>query len=329
MKMVNVTENEDVNQTSLGDLFCEAGVIETHQKIIVSTINIPLSITAFLGNILIIVALQKPSRYLHPPSKLLFGCLATTDLCVGLITQPLHVIYLMSTGHHDLCRFVGILSITIGLILGASSLFTLTAISVDRLLVLMLGLRYKYFVTLKRVWVVTATLWLCSTAIAMTFFLSLRITAIITGVVVSLCTVTATFCYTKIYSILRHYQTAVQDHVHQGQPNGGAGISINMARYRKTVSSALWVQLTLVACYLPQNTVAAVFAISGLATPTLGITWAVTLSLVYLNSSLNPFLYCWKIREVRQAVKDTIRRFRCWSKAGRQSRRQAGRKVGR
>ena len=36
-------------------------------------------------------------------------------------------------------------------------------------------------------------------------------------------------------------------------------------------------------------------------------------TIVYLNSSLNPFLYCWKIREVRQAVKETLRQLFCWS----------------
>ena len=30
-----------------------------------------------------------------------------------------------------------------------------------------------------------------------------------------------------------------------------------------------------------------------------------TVTLVYFNSSLNPILYCWKIREVKQAVKYT------------------------
>ena len=30
-------------------------------------------------------------------------------------------------------------------------------------------------------------------------------------------------------------------------------------------------------------------------------------TLVYLNSSFNPLLYGWKIRELRQAVKETLR----------------------
>ena len=55
----------------------------------------------------------------------------------------------------------------------------------------------------------------------------------------------------KDLSELHHHQI----HVHQGQPNGHA--PLNIARYRKTVSSALWVQLTLVTRYLPAGTVVA------------------------------------------------------------------------
>ena len=31
-----------------------------------------------------------------------------------------------------------------------------------------------------------------------------------------------------------------------------------------------------------------------------------TITLVYLNSSLNPILYCWKVEEVRETVKDYL-----------------------
>ena len=54
--------------------------------------SISMSVTAFLGNALILIALHKESS-LHPPPKLLLRCLATTDLCVVLISQPLAVIY--------------------------------------------------------------------------------------------------------------------------------------------------------------------------------------------------------------------------------------------
>ena len=304
--MVNVTW--DMNYMSIGYLYCNPDLAKTHQRIIVSTLNIPLCVIAFLGNMLIIVALQKPLRCLHPPSKLLLGCLASTDFCVGFISQPIFVGFLMSMEHSKNCHYVVTFVFIIGLLLGAVSVLTLTAISVDRLLALKLGLRYRQVVALRRVWVVVvAKLWLSSTVIAMTQFYSFRITAVVIGVALSLCVVITTFCYTKIYSILRRHQTAVQQHVHQAQPNGGEGEnSMNLARYKKTVSSALWIQLTLIACYLPKNIVMAIFSISGSVPPSLFIAWAVESSLAYLNSSLNPFLYCWKIREVRQAAKDTI-----------------------
>lgn len=50
----------------------------------ISAFSIFISITASLGNALILVALS-----LHPPqSKLFIRCLSTTDFCDGLIAEP-------------------------------------------------------------------------------------------------------------------------------------------------------------------------------------------------------------------------------------------------
>ena len=51
-----------------------------------AALNILLSITAFAGNSLIPIALNKESS-LHPPSKLFYRCLATTDLLVSLVSS--------------------------------------------------------------------------------------------------------------------------------------------------------------------------------------------------------------------------------------------------
>ena len=113
--------------------------------------------SAFLGNFLILAALNKES-YLHPPSKLLYRCLATTDLLDGLVTQPLAATYWMSS--YLLCGV---------------SLLTLTALSMDTLLALLLGIRYRQIVTLKRTCIITATFWIFSVAAASFSFLHTRI----------------------------------------------------------------------------------------------------------------------------------------------------------
>ena len=104
---------------------------------LLSGVNSFLSVTAFLGNVLILIALHKESS-LHPPSKLLPRCLATTDLCVGLILQPLVVIYWMSVAneHWSILPYASKAQLITSFILCGVSLLTLTAISVDRLLAL-------------------------------------------------------------------------------------------------------------------------------------------------------------------------------------------------
>ena len=129
-------------------------------------------------------------------------------------------------------------------------------------------------------------------------------------IVAGLCLVTIVFAYTKIFCTLRHNQIHFRNHVVQGQPS--QAIPLNIARYRKAVYSALWVQGTFVVCYLP-------FTIAVALMPERGIpisayrAWHFTATLVYLNSSLNPLLYCWKISEVREAVKETLRQLFCRS----------------
>ena len=290
---------------------CLSGLIETQQQMVISALNIPLSVTAFLGNLLIIIALQKPSS-LHPPSKLLLGCRAFTDLCVGLITQPLFVTFLLSSENPKRCYYVQRLFSMTGAIFCGVSLMTLTAISVDRLLALTLGLRYRHVMTLRKAWCLVATLWLYNVSISTILYLNADIfvnTICVEGI---LCVIISTCCYSKIYFTLRQHQYQVQDHVHQGQLNGG-GTGINLARYKRTVSSALWVQMMLLVCYLPMGLTAALVVITGLLTPSLYLAVYISFSFVLLNSSLNLVLYCWKMKEVRQAVKETIRGLWCSS----------------
>ena len=296
------------------ELVCLPTLVDGLQQysICLSAVHIFLSVTAFLGNALILVALHKESS-LHPPSKLLYRCLATTDLCVGLVVHPVTAIYRMSLVHEDwsLCRYATETCFITGYALCLVSLLTLTAISVDRLLALSLGLRYRQVVTLKRTYVIVATFSVVSGVAALCYIFYPRITFYYSCVVVPSCIVTSVASYTKIFCALSHHHGQVQDHVQQqpSQPN-----ALNMARYRKAVYSALLVQVALVVCYLPNTIFRIVVSLSEPSSSHL-IASGITVVLVYFNSTLNPFLYCWKISEVRQAVKQTIRQALCcpWS----------------
>ena len=267
-----------------------------------SALNIFLSITASLGNALILIALHKVSS-IYPPTKLFFRCLAVTDLCVGLLVQPFYATFLLSGIREVSKNVVNILS----WILCGVSLLTSTAISVDRLLALLLGLRYRHVVTLKRVRVVIICFWVIGASLGSIRWWREDITFMLASIVLTLSLLTSIFCYTTIFFKLRHQQVQLQNHVLQGQAKGG-GTPLNIARFKKTVSSVLWVQLVLVACYVPFG-ILVVLNLNGIGSD---VSLLVTNTLVFLNSSLNPIIYCWKIRKVKQVVKDTIRQLYCF-----------------
>ena len=302
MAMTNVTA--DTEKKSFVDNYCStelAGGRKT-QLMVLLALNIFVSVTAFLGNALILAALHKESS-LHPPSKRLYRTLVTTDLAVGIIAGPLIVAYLISVlnKHLNICRFTFKGFLITGYTLCGVSLLTLTAISVDRLFALLLGLRYRQVVTLKRISVIVRVFWsVCIIVSTMHLWTYRRMTDWLGSIVISLCLVTSVFSYAKIFFDLRPNRDQ-----ERGQENN-QNVQPNRARYKKTVYTALWVQLTLIVCFLPYNIMVFIVFQRGIS-PSLAISLLFAATLVLLNSSLNPLLYCWKLREVRQAVKDIVK----------------------
>ena len=306
---VNSTEYEN----STNELNETRRLMPTGIVIFLSGLDICLSIAASLGNTLIIIALQKVSS-IHSPTKLLFQNQAVTDLCVGLLVQPLHAstIIMAFTARIDPNTEYYVVKAYqfVNFIASGASLISPTAISIDRLLALRLGLRYRHIVTLKRARVVVCCIWLTGLKGALLYLtLGERITQCMVVVVLIVCGGTANFCYTRIFYRLRRHQARVHDQ--QGQSNG-TGIQLNIKKYKNIVSSMAWVQFVLVLTLVPFIIVVVIIQINGANKDSLLLITA-TVTVLYSNSSLNPFLYCWKIGEVRKAVKDIVRNFCCRS----------------
>ena len=204
----------------------------------------------------------------------------------------------------DICHYADLISYFLGVTLCSVSLITMTTISVDRLLALLLGLRYRQVVTLKRTRLIAIGGWIVSVVGASTSFLNRLIVSLYQYIVIAFCLVTTICAYIKIFMSLRHNQIHGQNHVVEGQSSHAN--TLNIARYRKAVYSALWVQVTLLICYLPYSIAVAFRTRQGGMLISTYLAREFTVTLLYLNSSLNPLLYCWKITEVRQAVKETL-----------------------
>ena len=276
------------------------------QIIYISVINILLSITAIVENTVILIALHKETS-LHQPFKVLLRNLVASDLCVGFaqIAYGVEVISILQ-GLWETCRLLflvwGIasnISITV-------SLLTVPAISVDRLLALLLKLRYRQVVTIRKVNAVAVASWVCNgTSNALPWYFSPDSWTVFLGTNKAVCLAISTYCYIRIFFGLRHQETQV--HINPGDPENQITL-VDMTPYRKTVFSALWLQLALLFCYLPYSVLApfALREIENTSSYAIFLPLMTTITLVFLNSTLNPILHCWRIKEVRRVVKDTL-----------------------
>ena len=175
MAQANFTEDEDQKTFKKIDCLAEFYTRGINGELIfLSSVNIILSIAAFLGNTLILVALNKESS-LHLPSKLLYRNLAITDLCVGIIVEPLYVTNWTSVVKErwDICYYSLRTAAFSAYTLCVVSALTLTAISVDRLLALLLGLRYRQVVTYKKTCITAIFFWILSIGGSAFFFFQL------------------------------------------------------------------------------------------------------------------------------------------------------------
>jgi len=275
----------DNSNKTIQVLLCSVDLSGRH-LLFFAAVNYFLSITAILGNAVILVALHKESS-LHPPSKLLCSCLAVTDLLAGIVSQPVVAVYFTSIGIgednlFDLCVSSAIIAALTFTILTAVSMLTMSVISVDRLLALLLGLRHRHVVTLKRVRALLLSFWIACTTITLIMIKKFAILKMYGYALNYLCLLVSVCCYTKIVFALRHHQAAIQDQVHQERSNGET--AQNMQQYKKTVSTAMCILLALVVCYLPYSIVLAIVTTNG-SSPFLHAIWAFTTTLVCLNSS--------------------------------------------
>ena len=200
----------------------------------------------------------------------------------------------------DVCQISKRLWLSFSVFMSAFSFETASAISVDRLLALLLGIRYRQVVTIKRARLLVVLFLLASTAPLVIYQMNVFAFLVFSAMLWSTCLIVSTYSYARIYFTLQnHIQAQITP---QGHPNGIS--PVNLSRYKKTLSSALWVFAAMIICYVPYGLVK--IAVMSPSVSLIIVNYF-ALTLVYFNSSLNPILYCWKIREVRNAVKEILR----------------------
>ena len=275
------------------------------------TLLVLTSISAVVGNSLVLASIWRTPS-LHSPSNVLIAGLAVSDLCVGLLVEPTAFVYGLAQhiGSAHIFCYAAVLLWFSGNLLILASLITITAISLDFYLVLHLHLRYTEQVTVARMVRVAVGIWVCAfTAALLNIWYQDQVSYV--GVsLIFLCLLVTTTAYFRVFRIVHHHQTQI--HTLELQVREPADQetdeSMNITEQRKSLIAKFLIYCLWIACYLPFCLMMTAIAIRGYGSTDLASMYKISFVLVCFNSTLNPFIYCWRFHNIRSAVIETVRK---------------------
>ena len=302
----NSTSPSSVDDVSDQKLDAPGNALTFSRAVVIGLLSAP----AVVGNALILATIWRRT-FLRTSFHSLLSGLAVTDFLTGLISQPLHASFHLiprknATAVQDNSEVVNV----IGIIAGFSTyLFvnitvdTMTLMSVER----WLHMSRRSLTTSHRRYYAAIVILLFPIPPLVVYSLALKEPAFwntlfkVTIAKFSFCYVTISFAYFKVYQIIRRHQLQIQANgtsQNFGQP------AIDLAKYKKSVATMLYIFLLFSMCFLPFAMSSAVALIT-----TAEVTKsAMSLSLVFvfLSSSLNPWLYIWRMRDIRRGLKQLL-----------------------
>ena len=297
-ELANMSSEETVIQSTGGN------ITDAVKKVLVinCAVNIPLAITSIIGNSLVLHAVWKTST-LRSPSVVLLCGLALSDFAVGAVVQPFFIakdlIGLLSQDQSRKTLFLRIYNVLAFYVCGIS-LFTITAISLDRLVAIQKPLRYPSIVTIPRVICLLVVVWTTCAILVNAQFWNDMIYLVLVAVVICVCLFISAFSHVKIYKIVRDHKSRIQIQREAVEANT---VNVNnMLGLKTSAFNALIVFLVLILCYCPYFIV---FVVTSVYPINVMLGRSLASTIVFINSSLNPFLYCWRIYEIREVVKQT------------------------
>lgn len=279
-------------------------------------INIVSSIFATVSNSLVLIALYRLKQH-RTPSNLLLASMCVTDFLAGLIAEPLYVaLRTFELLGINCCPVTQVSSFT-GYICSGASLFTLCLISVDRWFAITQPLRYRaaslsqiYMIAVALVWtfcLLFVFLYFAEVIPAVMFHVSLPLT-ILPLVLIAL------MCYIRIYRIARHHERRIQAVLEvsatRATPEFETGTTVGASLRRRPLKIAerrkskivLLIVAVFVICYLPKASVLVEAFLVNRRSRLTYIPVKCSETLLFLNSSFNPLIYCLKMTNIRREV---------------------------
>ena len=274
------------------------------ESVVTSLINFIGAFFAFSGNGIICLTFWKSSQ-LRSQSQLFLWCLAFADFLTGMIVQPFYGAYkiVYIAGYVSASCVLRVIIETVAWFSAALSCALVSSIIGERYLALHYHMRYHDVITTKRIILYIVFLVIVMAIASLLRFAMANIRPFlyfsICGLLISL--ITLLTCSWKIYKQVRRHFLQIHDQ------NSKESKSIDMRRFKKSLINMAYIAILYIIAYMPFTCVLFLYLHKGF-TADVEVAYDITRTLAFVSSIWNPFLYFWKIQELREAVKKVLNR---------------------
>lgn len=257
---------------------------------------------AIIGNSLVLAAIfRTPS--LRSPSTAFLCTLGFSDLVVGFIVQPLYIASEFST-----VDFMQPLVELTSYIACGVSLWTMTAKSVDRFMALHYHMRYYTLVTTSRAIYTSVITFFIISLLSAIYFWNRTVYLLLMAITISISILISTVSYITIYRIVRRHQVHILAQQEAMQSSNAPARVNRMIHLKKSAINTFVFYIVMILCYIPVIISLSVYSLSFEDWTKV---WNFADVAVFLNSSINPILYCWRLCDLRTAVFKIGRKMLC------------------
>lgn len=261
--------------------------------VIVCVLNVPLIVVCIISNVLVLAAIRRTPSLRSEPSTVFLASLAVSDLIIGLVVQPVVITECVHPGNTVISHARTILPTLFGVI----SLSTMAIVSVDGFFALHYHLRYADIITFRRALFTSASVWIVLFLLTGISFWKLSIYFLTSAVIILICILISIFSYANIYRIVCHHHSQISGQQH-AVTNVHSEQNRNMAKAKRNIKNTFIFHILRILGYSPVLIYMVILATSSEPSKE----WILAETLAYLNSAINPFLFCWRIRELRESV---------------------------
>ena len=279
----------------LTKMFIPIGVEDTASQVALAIINIFISLFGTLANGLVIMAYYR-NPHLRSIQNTIFCLLAITDFSVTAFVVPVNVVEILAAVLGNPSCLINDTNTVLSMLFLQLSLVTIVILSLQCYITLAYPYHWRNIITKSRLIITIVFSFVLVSCLTFAVFWHIHFLMYGTPVIIfmTVATVVVTWCWT--YKLVARHRKAIRT-----TQTPSTSQNISQRKILRSTITAFLIIASILGCYALNLFL---FFSEVFLSGTQQVMWSIAMTLVYLNSLLNPCLVFWRSTSFRETLEN-------------------------